>query len=321
MSNAGAQRHGVMEGKGSYNKHARLPAGGAALAMPLLEKAVQSLELEPGEQSIVIADYGSSQGKNSMAPMQVAIRGLRDRIGPSRAISIFHIDQPSNDFNTLFSVLHGDSDRYVIDEPNVFPAAIGRSFYENVLPPNSAHLAWSSYAAVWLSRIPALIPGHFFYLFSTGSVRAEFERQSAKDWETFLSLRARELRHGGRLVIVPSPMMGLLASNTFSSRRMRSWRKWPLPARSMPTSAQEWLSGLILGGNAICSPPSQLTGNSSSSLSRVARCLNSRTPPGPIISTMSTRKPSPPSTPSFSARFLCPPSPPPLFVYTRPTPS
>jgi hypothetical protein len=202
MFEAGAQPHGVMEGKGSYNKHAKLPAGGAALAMPLLEKAVQSLELEPGEQSIVIADYGSSQGKNSMAPMQVAIRGLRDRIGPSRAISIFHIDQPSNDFNTLFSVLHGDSDRYVIDEPNVFPAAIGRSFYENVLPPNSAHLAWSSYAAVWLSRIPALIPGHFFYLFSTGSVRAEFERQSAKDWETFLSLRAKELRHGGRLVIV-----------------------------------------------------------------------------------------------------------------------
>jgi hypothetical protein len=98
MLNAGAQPHGVMEGKGSYNKHAKLPAGGAALAMPLLEKAVQSLELEPGEQSIVIADYGSSQGKNSMAPMQVAIRGLRDRIGPSRAISVFHIDQPSNDF-------------------------------------------------------------------------------------------------------------------------------------------------------------------------------------------------------------------------------
>jgi hypothetical protein len=38
MSNAGAQPHGVMEGKGSYNRHARLPAGGAALAMPLLEK-------------------------------------------------------------------------------------------------------------------------------------------------------------------------------------------------------------------------------------------------------------------------------------------
>ena len=202
MLNAGAQPHGVMEGKGSYNKHAKHPAGGAALAMPLLEKAVQSLEVDPEEQPIVIADYGSSQGKNSLAPMLVAIQGLRKRIGSSRPISVFHIDQPSNDFATLFAVLHADPDRYVVDEPNVFPAAIGRSFYENVLPPGSVHLAWSSYAAVWLSRIPALIPGHFFYLFSTGSVRSEFERQSAKDWETFLSLRARELRPGGRLVVV-----------------------------------------------------------------------------------------------------------------------
>lgn len=202
MLNAGAQPHGVMEGKGSYNKHAKLPAGGAALAMPLLERAVQSLELEPKDQFVVIADYGSSQGKNSMAPMQVAIRGLRNRVGPGRAIFIFHIDQPSNDFAALFAVLDADPDRYVLDEPNVFPAAIGRSFYESVLPPGSVHLGWSSYAAVWLSRIPALIPGHFFYLFSAGSVRAEFERQSAKDWEMFLSLRARELRSGGRLVIV-----------------------------------------------------------------------------------------------------------------------
>jgi hypothetical protein len=202
MANADAQPHGVMEGKGSYNEHAKLPAGGAALAMPLLEKAVQSLELEPGEQHIVIADYGSSQGKNSMIPMQVAIRGLRRRVGPNRAISVFHIDQPSNDFTTLFTVLDADPDRYVLDETCVFPAAIGRSFYENVLPPGSVHLAWSSYAAVWLSRIPTLIPGHFFSAHSTGMVRAEFDRQGAQDWEIFLSQRSKELRAGGRLVVV-----------------------------------------------------------------------------------------------------------------------
>ena len=202
MSTAGAQPHGVMEGKGSYNKHAKLPAGGGALAMTLFEKAIQAVEVGPGEQPILIADYGSSQGKNSMGPMRVAIRGLRKRVGPDRAISIFHIDQPSNDFAALFAVLDADPDRYVLDEPNVFPAAIGRSFYENVLPPGSVHLGWSSYAAVWLSRIPALIPGHFFYLFSASSVRADFERQAAKDWEAFLSLRARELRPGGRLVVV-----------------------------------------------------------------------------------------------------------------------
>ena len=110
-----------------------------------------------------------------------------------------HVDQPSNDFNALFEVLDVDPDRYVLDEPNVFPAAIGRSFYESVLPPGSVHLGWCSYAAVWLSRIPALIPGHFISFRGTDAVRAEFERQAAQDWEAFLSLRARELRAGSLL--------------------------------------------------------------------------------------------------------------------------
>ncbi|HEV3061724.1 MAG TPA: hypothetical protein VGY48_25965 [Vicinamibacterales bacterium] len=201
MSNEAAPSHGVMEGHGAYNRHARLPAGGAAMALPSLEKAVQSLQIDASDQPVVIADYGSSQGKNSMAPMQAAIRGLRKRVGPDRAISVFHVDQPSNDFGSLFEVLHADPDRYVADEPNVFPAAIGRSFYENVLPPASVHLGWSSYAAVWLSRVPTLIPGHFVSPHSTGTVRAQFERQGEQDWRSFLSLRARELRPGARLVV------------------------------------------------------------------------------------------------------------------------
>jgi hypothetical protein len=202
MPNTLAASHGVMEGMGAYNKHAKLPAGGAALAMPLLEKAVQSVQLDNDGRPVVIADYGSSQGKNSMAPVQLAVRGLRRRIGPNRAISVFHIDQPSNDFATLFAVLDADPDRYVVGEPNVFPAAIGRSFYQNVLPPGSVHLGWSSYAAMWLSKIPMLIPNHFFPAHTSGDVHAEFDRQGAKDWEAFLSLRAKELCPGGRLVIV-----------------------------------------------------------------------------------------------------------------------
>ena len=202
MSKEAMPRHGVMEGEGAYNKYAKLPAGGAALAVHLLEKAVRSVELNGCGQPVVIADYGSSQGKNSMVPMQIAIRNLRQRVSPDRPICVFHIDQPSNDFNSLFEVLDTDQDRYVLGEPNVFPAVIGRSFYESVLPPNSVHIGWCSYAAVWLSRVPALIPGHFISAHSTGPVRAEFERQGAHDWEAFLSLRATELRPGGRLVVV-----------------------------------------------------------------------------------------------------------------------
>src|SRR5579864_8026966 len=169
MSRTRGPSHAVMEGSGAYNRHATLPADGAALALPLLEKAIRDIEV-PADGPIVIADYGSSQGKNALRPMKVAIAGLRRRIGPERAISVFHVDQPSNDFNSLFEVLNADPGRYVADDPNVYPAAIGRSFYETVLPPASVHLGWSSYAAVWLSRVPTPIPGHFISVCTKGEV-------------------------------------------------------------------------------------------------------------------------------------------------------
>jgi hypothetical protein len=196
------QTQSVMEGRGAYNKHAKLPAGGAALAMTHLENAAANVSLDASQRPVVIADYGSSQGKNSLAPLRTMIAGLRPRIGGERHIQVFHIDQASNDFNSLFAVLANDADRYARDEPNVFPCAIGRTFYESVLPPGSVHLGWCSYAAVWLSRVPCRIPGHFISMCSSGAVRAEFERQAAEDWRTFLSLRAVELAPGAKLVVV-----------------------------------------------------------------------------------------------------------------------
>jgi SAM dependent carboxyl methyltransferase len=194
--------HGVMEGGGSYNLHARIPAGGGNLALPYLEDATRSCALPPGGGPIVIADYGSSQGKTSLAPMRSAVRCLRARVGSERPIAVVHVDQHANDFNTLFDVLHSDAERYSMNDPHVFPSAIGRSFYENVFPGEQVALGWCSYAAVWLSRVPALIPGHFVALASTGDVRTAFDRQAADDWRCFLSLRARELHPGGRLVVV-----------------------------------------------------------------------------------------------------------------------
>ncbi len=194
--------HGVMEGKGAYNRHAVIPADGGALAMPVLVKAIRDMALDAGDRPVVIADYGSSQGKNSLAPMQRGIEALRSHLGAHRPIFVFHVDLPGNDFNTLFELLDSSTVRYAPDDANVFPCAIGRSFYERVLPCNYVDLGWSSYAAVWLSRVPALIPGHFIAFYGTDAVRAEFARQAAEDWKAFLMLRAAELRPGGRLVVV-----------------------------------------------------------------------------------------------------------------------
>jgi hypothetical protein len=198
---------GVTEERGSYNKHAATQAAGGALALPLLAKAAQDLVLDPDDGPVVIADYGSSQGKNSLAPMSAAITTLRRRISAGRPICVVHVDVAENDFSTLFNVLDTAPDSYLSEDEDVFPSAVGRSFYRSVLPPSHVHLGWSSHAAIWLSRAPALIPGHFWIPSATGPVRAAFERQAAEDWEIFLRLRARELRPGGRLVVVlPSPL-------------------------------------------------------------------------------------------------------------------
>jgi hypothetical protein len=136
MSARQAQHASVMEGEGFYNQHAAIQAAGGVLAIPLLERAARQIELDDGSRPLVIADYGSSQGTNSLAPMRVAIAVLRDRVGPLRPILVCHTDLPANDFSTLFEVLESHTDTYTGGEPNVFPCAIGRSFYRSVLPPD-----------------------------------------------------------------------------------------------------------------------------------------------------------------------------------------
>lgn len=200
MTDRLAPASGAMEGRGAYNRHAKIQASGVALAQRHLARAIETMPLDC-EGPIVIVDYGSSQGKNSLGPMRTAIEAIRRRVGGERPILVYHEDLPINDFNALLDVLHNDPDSYALNQLNVFFCAIGRSFYEEVLPASSVDIAWSSYAAQWLSRVPMPIPGHFYAASRGGEVRAAFERQAARDWEGFLSLRAKELRPGGRFVL------------------------------------------------------------------------------------------------------------------------
>jgi SAM dependent carboxyl methyltransferase len=185
-----------MEGAGAYNRHAKLQAAAGSLALPLFANAAENIPIDDRDKPIVIADYGSSQGKNSLAPRGIAVKALRRRVGPDRPIFVFHVDLPTNDFTSLFELADSDPNSYVLDEPNVLSSAIGRSFYRPVFPSGSVDLAWSSYAAHWLSQTPAYIPGHFVWLRGEGQIVAAFNRQG-EDWEAFLTLRARELGQEG----------------------------------------------------------------------------------------------------------------------------
>jgi hypothetical protein len=196
------QWNATMEGQGGYNRHSYRQAASGAAAVPLLEKAARLVDPVPSGQPVLIADYGSSQGRNSLGPLRAAIAVLRGRFGTEIPICVAHTDLPDNDFSALFRTLHTDPDSYLNGDPNAYPSAVGRSFYESVLPPAQVALGWCSSAAHWPSCIAAKVPGHYWSLRATGLDRLAFEAQCARDWRTFLSLRSRELRPTGRLVVV-----------------------------------------------------------------------------------------------------------------------
>ncbi|MEP9379592.1 hypothetical protein ABLE91_22965 [Aquabacter sp. CN5-332] len=192
-----------MEGHGAYNRNSRVQAAGLLPAVTLLQDATRIVPLESGTQPVLVADYGASSGRNSLVPMAAAIGVLRERLGPERAISIVHTDLPGNDFTALFQTLEDDPDSYLKGDPAAFASAVGRSFYEQILPPESVTLGWSSWAVQWLSRVPAVIPDQVQIAFSRDpDACAAFARQAAQDWRTFLFARSRELRPGGRLVVL-----------------------------------------------------------------------------------------------------------------------
>jgi SAM dependent carboxyl methyltransferase len=108
-----------------------------------------------------------------------------------------------SDFSALFRTLSDDPDSYLRRDTAAFASAIGRSFYEQILPSASVTLAWSSWALQWLSRTPARISDQVHINASHDAAAiAVYADQAEQDWRAFLTSRGRELREGGRLVVL-----------------------------------------------------------------------------------------------------------------------
>ena len=193
----------AMEGHGRYNRNSQVQAAGLSPAMPMLMDAALQVSL-PGERlPIVVADYGSSQGHNSLAPVGAAIDVLRERAGREQEISVVHIDVPGNDFAALFDTLRRDPQSYLKNHAAVFASAVGQSFYEQVLPSGSVTLGWSSWAVQWLSQTPAVIPDQVQVALSRDArAKDAYQQQAAEDWRRFLIARGQELCQGGQLVVL-----------------------------------------------------------------------------------------------------------------------
>jgi SAM dependent carboxyl methyltransferase len=188
----------AMEGDGFYNRNSSLQASGIAAALPAWKAVIDSVTIDKGD--LVIADYGSSQGWNSMLPIRMAIDALRVRAGASAPIEVVHTDLPSNDFASLFKALEEEPGSYMAGASHVFPSAIGRSYFEPIIPAGRVTLGWNSWTLQWMSKAVDA-PDHVFAKLSDApAVVAAVERQQAEDWERFLKSRAFELRPGAKLL-------------------------------------------------------------------------------------------------------------------------
>jgi salicylate 1-O-methyltransferase len=186
-----------------YTESSRLQAAGLRIAISLFEQAADEVPLPRSPQPIVIADYGAATGHNSLLPIGAAITRLRSRTKREQAVLVAHTDVAENDFTMLFQTLADDNDSYLKHDAATFASAVGRSFYQQILPSNSVTLGWSSWAVQWLARVPMPIPDHVQVAYSHDNhVRAAYARQAALDWHEFVAYRGRELAPHGRIVVL-----------------------------------------------------------------------------------------------------------------------
>jgi hypothetical protein len=192
-------RGAAMEGGGFYNRHSAMQAAGIAMLLPYWERLIREVEI--GYGPLVIADYGSSQGRNSMIPIRVAIEDLRARAHAQMPIEVIHTDLPSNDYTALFTALEEDPNSYMRATTDVFPSAVGRSYFDPIIAPKRVHLGWNTWTVQWLSSSTVNAPDHVFTAMTkSAEVRAALRSLQASDWRRFLSARSTELCPGGRLL-------------------------------------------------------------------------------------------------------------------------
>jgi hypothetical protein len=188
-----------MVGGSYYDAHSSFQAKVAASGAALLEQAVSALSM-PADGEVMVADYGCSEGRNSIATIATALQLLAAR--GATGFGVVHNDLPSNDWNSLAKNLSSPSS-YLTHYPQARALFAPRGFFERVTLPGSITLGASGSAAHWLSRQPPDLdmPRSLYRSDAPPAELAKILRQAAEDWLAFLTARAEELQAGGVLLV------------------------------------------------------------------------------------------------------------------------
>ncbi|KAK6228687.1 hypothetical protein SCA6_001027 [Theobroma cacao] len=166
---------------------------------------IQELSLAASEP-IRIADLGCSCGPNTILAVQHIIDALMRKFQSHSTpeFQVFFNDHVSNDFNSLFASLSVLGKQY-------YAASAPGSFHGRLFPKATVHFVYSSYALNWLSKVPERVvdktdpawnQGRIHYTGAPKEVLEAYSDQYAKDIDSFLQARVKELAPGGLMALL-----------------------------------------------------------------------------------------------------------------------
>jgi hypothetical protein len=139
-----------MKGAGFHDRRSSARMSAFRALQGWVDVAVADLPLPAPEQPITLLDLGSSERSNAIRLMEAIVAGLRRRTGQPLRTS--YSDQAGNDFNRLFANLE-EVRRSSLFAADLYPGAVGGSFYGPLLPPGTVHFATCCNAIHCLDRL------------------------------------------------------------------------------------------------------------------------------------------------------------------------
>ena len=119
-----------MRGGGYYSAVTKGAKDVICSATPLVLEAIGRLPDRDASAPFTLTDMGCADGGTSLDLVRQVIITVRDR-WPRRSICIIYTDQPRNDYNSLFQMIHGLTSlpSYLDEDENVHVLASATSFY------------------------------------------------------------------------------------------------------------------------------------------------------------------------------------------------
>ena len=193
----------TMAGGGLYSLATKGAKDVIDKATPRVIAAVDQLVLNSETEKFIMADMGCADGGTSLSMVESVLKHVKG-IASNVELNIVYVDQPRNDFNALVSIISGQTDfkSYLESVSDVFPMFSGTSFYQQAIPSSTLDLGFSATAMHWLSKKPCEISDHVHMVGASGEELKQFKAQGKADWERILRHRAKELKSGGKLVLV-----------------------------------------------------------------------------------------------------------------------